>query len=65
MDIKYKTSLISIDKSEFNGIVDYEVECEDSSIKVAKKNLIDYLKENEVPYQENFISKLKRAKDSL
>ena len=65
LDVNYKTSLISIDKSEFNGITDYEVECEDSSMQSAKKNLIDYLKENEVPYQENFVSKLRRAKDSL
>jgi uncharacterized protein YjbK len=65
LDVKYKTSLISIDKSEFSGIVDYEIECEDNSIEVAKANLIEYLNKNEVPYNENFVSKLRRARDSL
>ena len=65
LDVSYKTSLISIDKSEFNGIVDYEIECEDKSMEVAKTNLIEYLNKNEVPFNENFVSKLRRARDSL
>ncbi len=65
LDVNYKSSLISIDRSEFNGITDYEIECEDTSMEVAKANLIEYLNKNEVPYNENFVSKLRRARDSL
>ena len=65
LDVKYKGALISIDKSEFNGITDYEVECESDSINKAKSLLIEYLNKNEVHCQENFTTKLKRAKDSL
>ena len=65
LDVNFKTSLISIDKSEFNGITDYEIECEDASMEVAKANLIEYLNKNEVPFNENFVSKLRRARNSL
>lgn len=65
LDVNYKTSLISIDKSEFNGITDYEIECEDKSMEIAEANLIEYLNKNEVPFNENFVSKLRRARDSL
>ena len=65
LDLHYKTSLLSIDKSEFNGITDYEIESEDSSMEIAKANLIDFLNKNEVPYNENFVTKLRRAQNSL
>ncbi|MCR5332569.1 MAG: CYTH domain-containing protein [Bacilli bacterium] len=65
LDLEYKGCLISIDNSSFSGITDYEVECEADSMEKAKSTLIEFLKENEVPYQENFVSKLKRARDSL
>ena len=65
LDISYKGCLISIDESSFNGIIDHEVECESDSMENAKSVLIEFLNKNEVPYQENFVSKLKRARDSL
>ncbi|MCF0116685.1 MAG: CYTH domain-containing protein, partial [Bacilli bacterium] len=64
-DICYKGSLIEIDKSEYNKLEDYEVECEDSSMKIALRNLKDFLKENDVPYKLNTVTKLKRVMDSL
>lgn len=64
-DITYNNSLISVDKSEYNGIIDYEIECEDSSKKSAKENLKDFLKKNGIKYRENKDSKLKRFLKSL
>ena len=65
LDIKYKKSLISIDKSTYNGIVDYEVEAESNSMEQAKKDLFEFLTKEKVSFTENHISKLKRARESL
>ncbi len=65
MDIRYKSSLISVDKSEYNGIIDYEVECEDSSKKAANKNIAQFLLLNDIKFKENKVSKLERFKASL
>lgn len=64
-DITYKTSLISIDKNEFNGKVDYEIEAEDTSIKTAQENLVEFLNKNMVHYLENHVTKLARLIRSL
>ncbi len=64
-DLRYKTSLISIDKSEYNKLTDYEVEAEDCSIKQAKEILETFLKEKGVQFTWNTVTKLKRVKDSL
>ena len=65
LDLKYKTSLISIDKSSYNGIVDYEIEAEDSSMDLAKKNLLDFLKDNEIEYKKSTGTKLKRFLNTI
>lgn len=64
-DIKYNSSLISIDKNEYKGLIDYEVEVEDSSLKKARKNIVTFLKDNNIEFKENKISKLERFNSSL
>lgn len=64
-DIKYKTSLISIDKNEYNNQIDYEIEAEDSSMEDAKNNLQEFLNKNMISYKENHVTKLKRLILSL
>lgn len=65
LDLKYKTSLISIDKSSYNSIIDYEIECEDTSFNVARNNLLDFLKENKILYKESSGNKLDRFLKTL
>lgn len=65
LDVKYKDSLVSIDKSEYLGHIDYEIECEASSMKLAKTLLKEFLANKKIPYKENHISKLKRVKKAI
>lgn len=59
-DLNYKTSLISIDKSEYNSNVDYEIECEDTSMEIARQNLEEFLNKNHIEFKANVVSKYKR-----
>lgn len=59
-DLNYKTSLISIDKSEYNSNVDYEIESEDTSMEIARQNLEDFLNKNHIEFKANVVSKYKR-----
>ena len=65
LDVTYKSSLISIDKSMYNGFTDYEIECEDGSLESSLKNLKDFLAEHDVKYRENKRSKLRRFLETL
>ena len=65
LDLNYKTSLISIDKSSYNSKIDYEIECEDTSITSAKNNLLDFLKENKIGYKQSSGNKLDRFLKTL
>lgn len=61
IDIHFFDSLISIDKSEYPNIVDYEIECESISKINAEKDLSAFLKKYKINYQNFSISKLERA----
>lgn len=65
LDINYKSTLISIDKSEYFNNIDYEIECEANSLIEAKNTLKEFLKNNDILYRENNKSKLKRVKDII
>ena len=65
LDIEYKSSLISIDESEYNNRKDYEIECEDNSKENAEKHLKEFLLENEIEFHKNKRSKLGRFLDTL
>ena len=60
LDIRYMSALISIDKSIYNDIIDYEIEIEDSSMELAKEHLKKFLTENNIEYKKSPGSKLKR-----
>lgn len=64
-DIKYKASLISIDKNEYNLQTDYEVEAESVTLIEANKNIVEFLSINNIKFIENKKSKLERFKNSL
>lgn len=63
LDIKYKKSLISIDKSTYLGQVDYEVEAESNSMENARKDLFTFLEKEKISYSENLVSKLRRTRE--
>lgn len=64
-DIKFKNCLISIDKSEYNNVMDYEIECESSSLENASKALMEFLNENGIEFEFNTITKLQRLLNSI
>lgn len=64
-DIKYKNTLISIDKNTYGLKLDYEIECEANSLSEAKDVLEEFLNKNKILYKENHVSKLKRVIDNL
>lgn len=65
LDINYKSSLISIDKSEYNSITDYEIECEDSSMENSQVNLLEFLAKYNIEYKKSHGGKLKRFLTTL
>ena len=65
IDIQEEDYLISIDKNEYLGRVDYEVECESSSMEKAEKYLKEFLNKKNIPFKRNTNSKLKRVKNAL
>ena len=65
LDVEFKSSLISIDKSEYNGITDYEIECEAESMELAKSNLDEFLDKYKIKSQSSTGSKLKRFLKTL
>ena len=65
MDIKFDDHLLSIDKNEYLDVIDYEVECETNSMAEAIKYLSDFLNKENIPFERNTNSKLKRVKARL
>lgn len=48
----YEDGVIFIDKSEYNGITDYEIEFEHNDDDLCRKIFLEFLKENKIPYQK-------------
>ncbi len=63
LDYRYKSSLLSIDMNTYNGKVDYEIEMEDSSPRIAREHLIEVLAEQNITFKENKKSKILRASE--
>ena len=53
--------LLCFDKNNYYNNEDYEVECEASSMLIAKKNLCEYLDNYHIKYTQSQKSKQKRA----
>lgn len=64
-DIKYNGSLISVDKSVYCNVVDYEVECESTSLIKANNDLKTFLKEKDVDFKINHLTKLARLINAI
>ena len=64
-DIKINDSLFSIDKSKYNGITDYEIECENASQEKAEKDLKNLLEKHNISYQKNEHNKLARFLNTI
>lgn len=65
IDVGFKESLISIDKSMYNSIIDYEVECEDESMEKAILHLKEFLNQFDIEYKKSPGGKLKRFLETL
>ncbi len=60
----YKGGMLFLDKSEYNGITDYEIEYEVSDVKIGQPIWIEFLRKHNI-VQKNPISKSKRAFNSI
>ena len=61
LELQYKRFLLVIDKNEFRGRVDYNVEVESDSKNSAKRYLIQKIRPFGVTYKKGYISKSRRA----
>ncbi len=61
IDVEYEGGLLSIDKNEYAGKVDYEVEFEYNNIGDAEKILQKLLEDNDIPVAFSTASKTARA----
>ncbi len=59
----YKDGTLFLDKSEYYGHVDYEIEYEVDDVKQGKADFDDFLQRNEITFKES-IRKSKRAFDN-
>jgi glutathione S-transferase len=59
------TRKISLDKNEYNGIVDYEIELESDSLSRAKESLKKLCEKNGIEYKDNPKSKQSRAMETI
>jgi len=58
-------SILSIDKNDYNGLTDYELEFEGNAIEKAKDQLKEICEQCGIVYKENLISKQSRALSSI
>jgi len=64
-EISYQDSLLCVDHSFYNGLEDYEVECEANTMDTAKEVIKEVLDNLSINYEESKNSKQKRAKLSI
>ena len=65
IDIAFETGIFSIDKNEYQGKVDYELEKESNNLKGAEEFLIDICNKAKIDYKINSKTKQARAFDRL
>ncbi len=64
IEVKEKDYLVVIDQNLYNGIIDYDLEVEASSMEEAKAAILDICNRFHLEYKENYISKSRRAINS-
>ena len=65
IDTSFENRHICLDKNTYNGLIDFEVESEESSIQLASETLQKLCAFANIPYVENKISKHSRALNSI
>lgn len=65
IDVAYDSGLFSMDKNEYQGKVDYELEKESNNLKGAEEFLIDICNKAKIDYKINSKTKQARAFDRL
>ncbi|MCQ2798337.1 MAG: CYTH domain-containing protein [Bacilli bacterium] len=60
-DVPYKGGTLSIDKNEYSGITDYEIELEGNEMDSTIDNLRTLLDSFKIPFVENKVHKIERA----
>ncbi len=65
IDVPYLNGKLSIDKNEYSGRVDYEVELEFNNMRDAESNLKDLLEKNGIKYSLSRKTKVERALDAI
>lgn len=65
IDVAYDTGLFSMDRNEYSGKVDYELEKESNNLKGAEEFLIDICTKAGIPFTINRVTKQARAFDRL
>lgn len=64
-DILFNEGTLSLDKNEYNGIIDYEIEFEVHDPEIGKKKFLDIIQPYHLQYTKNCESKIKRMSSSL
>lgn len=64
-DIETSEGVISLDKNEYNGIIDYELEYEVDDPINGKQAFLDLISNYQLSYESNCPTKIKRMRDSL
>ena len=65
LETTYEGRNLALDKNEYNGLIDYEIESEQSAISLAQETLKKLCREVGIEYRPNKISKHARALKSL
>ena len=65
MDLEYENGLLSIDRNQYSGTVDYEVEFEYNNLADAERILSDFLGKYGIPVVFSKLTKVHRAMAAL
>jgi uncharacterized protein YjbK len=65
MDLEYENGLLSIDRNQYSGTVDYEVEFEYNNMADAERILSDFLGKYGIPVVFSKLTKVHRAMAAL
>ena len=65
IDAEYEGGELAIDLNNYSGITDYEVELEHKDMATAEKYLKQLFEENDIPFEINKKTKIKRALEAI
>lgn len=65
LEAHIKDYLVVIDQNIYNGIIDYDLEVEASSIQIAEKVILEICQKHNIEYKKEYLSKSARAFNSI